>query len=68
MAQAQISPRATNTPFGGYPAASMLPLTPGSDQLTKEDEPLTSAPLDVESALRASRYAFSSSPPRAFPT
>ncbi len=46
----QLTPQ--TTPFGGYPAASMLPLIPVSDQPAQEDEPLTSAPLDVESALR----------------
>ncbi len=51
MAQTSSS-QTTNTPFGGYPAASMLPLTPTSEQPAKEDEPLTSAPLDVEAALR----------------
>lgn len=44
----QLTPQ--TTPFGGYPAASMLPLIPVSDQPAQEDEPLTSAPLDVESA------------------
>src|SRR5215470_5344 len=48
----QMIPQATNTPFGGYPTASMLPLIPASDRPQRKDEPLTSAPLDVESALR----------------
>src|SRR5579885_2149622 len=51
-AMSQTSFQATNTPFAAYPTASMLPLAPVGDQQAKEDEPLTSAPLDVEAALK----------------